>query len=417
MMMSTACGVDFGTSNSTVGWVRPGHPTLLPLEDGKPTLPSAVFFHTEEPRVSYGRAAMADYLDGYEGRLLRALKSVLGTSLMDGQTELTGGAVPFRTLLARFILELKQRAEASAGREFSRAVLGRPVHFVDGDPRADLRAQDTLAEVAREAGFTDIVFQYEPLAAAFELESRMQDEALVLVADIGGGTSDFTLVRLGPRRAGRADRREDILAHGGVHIGGTDFDKYFSLARVMPLLGLGTHMASGKDVPSTQYVNLASWHTIPLAYSRKVWGQLGEIYSMAADKEKVGRLLELVRRRAGHWLALQVEEAKIALSGSDAARIGMDRITAGLAVDTTRQEFEQAVAHLAERIGDTVQTLLRDAGTARDAVDAVFLTGGSSSIPLLRRHLAEQFPQARQLDGDMFGAIGIGLAIDASRRL
>jgi len=415
-MMSTACGVDFGTSNSTVGWVRPGHPTLLHLEDGKPTLPSAMFFHTEEPRISYGRAAMADYLDGYEGRLLRALKSVLGTSLMDGQTELTGGAVPFRTLLTRFILELKQRAESAAGREFSRAVLGRPVHFVDDDPRADGKAQNTLAEVAHEAGFTDIEFQYEPLAAAFELESRMTDEALVLVADIGGGTSDFTLIRLGPQRAGQADRREDILAHGGVHIGGTDFDKYFSLARVMPLLGLGSHMVSGKDVPSTQYVNLASWHTIPLAYSRKVWAQLSEIHSMAADKEKVGRLLELVRRRAGHWLALQVEEAKIELSEADAARISMDRIAAELAVDTTRDEFEQAVAHLVDRIETTMQSLLRGANTTSEAVDVVFLTGGSSSIPLLRQRLAAQFPRAQQLDGDMFGAIGIGLAIDARRR-
>jgi len=415
-MLSTACGVDFGTSNSTVGWHRTGHPTLLPLEDGRPTLPSMVFFHTEEMRVSYGRAAMADYLDGYEGRLLRALKSVLGTSLMEGHTALMGGAMPFRTLLARFILELKRRAEASAGREFTRAVLGRPVHFVDDDPQADQKAQDTLAEVARDAGFADIAFQYEPLAAAFELESRMTEEALVLVADIGGGTSDFTLVRLGPQRAGRPDRRDDILAHSGVHIGGTDFDKQFSLARVMPMLGLGTRLSGGKDMPSTQYGNLAGWHTIPLAYTPKVWAQLSEIHSVAADKEKVGRLLELIRQRAGHWLALQVEEAKIALSGAQSARISLERIAAGLAVDTARSEFEQAAERLVDRIEDTVQALLRSACTPADDVDAVFFTGGSSSIPLLRSRLAARFPRARKLDGDLFGAIGIGLALDASRK-
>lgn len=415
-MSSTACGVDFGTSNSTVGWHSAGRPALLPLEDGKPTLPSAVFFHTEEMRTSYGRAAMADYLDGYEGRLLRALKSVLGTSLMDGHTELMGGATPFRALLARFILELKRRAEASAGREFSQAVLGRPVYFVDDDAKADRKAQDTLAEVAREAGFAEIAFQYEPLAAAFELESRIAREALVLVADIGGGTSDFTLIRLGPQRAGQADRRDDILAHGGVHIGGTDFDRHLSLARVMPELGLGTQLNSGKDMPSTQYGNLASWHTIPLAYSRKVWAQLTELYGMAADKEKVGRLLALVRQQAGHWLALQVEEAKITLSEAQQARISLERVTAGLQVDVARPEFERAVDGLVTRIEDTVQALLRSAGTSADAVDALFFTGGSSSIPVLRQRLAVHFPQARQLEGDRFGAIGIGLALDASRR-
>ena len=237
--MANACGVDFGTSNSTVGWHRPGLPPLLALEEGKATLPSVVFFNAEDEQVSYGRAALADYLAGYEGRLMRSLKSLLGTSLIDGQTEVAGRALPFRSLLAQFIGELKRRAEQQAGRAFSRAVFGRPVFFVDDDPAADRLAEDTLAEVARAVGFQEIGFQYEPIAAAFDYESQIGREELVLVADVGGGTSDFSLVRLGPARAGRAERRDDILATGGVHIGGTDFDKYLSLATAMPLLGYG----------------------------------------------------------------------------------------------------------------------------------------------------------------------------------
>src|SRR5689334_1481587 len=128
--MTNACGVDFGTSNSTVGWSRPGQSALLPLEDGKATLPSAVFFNAEEDTVSFGRVALADYLAGYEGRLMRSLKSLLGTSLIDGQTEVLGRAVPFRMLLAQFIVELKRRAESAAHRSFERAVFGRPVYFV-----------------------------------------------------------------------------------------------------------------------------------------------------------------------------------------------------------------------------------------------------------------------------------------------
>ena len=168
--MANACGVDFGTSNSTVGWVRPGQPSLLTLEDGKATLPSVVFFNADEDAVRYGRAALADYLEGYDGRLMRSLKSLLGTSLMDGQTEVAGRALPFKQLLGHFIGELKRRAEAQAGREFASAVFGRPVYFIDEDPAADRLAEDTLAEIARSVGFRDIGFQYEPIAAAFDFE-------------------------------------------------------------------------------------------------------------------------------------------------------------------------------------------------------------------------------------------------------
>ena len=221
-MMVQACGVDFGTSNSTVGWCRPGQPTLLALEDNKPTLPSVVFFNAEEDRTVFGRQAIGEYLEGYEGRLMRSLKSILGTGLMNGQTEVNGQTVRFMDLLTLFIRSLKQRAEAQAGRSFQQVVLGRPVFFVDDDPVADQLAQDTLADVARLAGFTEIEFQFEPIAAAFDYESRIEREALVLIVDIGGGTSDFSLLRLAPERSQRLDRLDDILANGGVHIGGTD---------------------------------------------------------------------------------------------------------------------------------------------------------------------------------------------------
>ena len=249
--MASACGVDFGTSNSTLGWQRPGAPALLVLEDGKPTLPSVVFFNAEEERASFGRAGLAEYLAGYEGRLMRSLKSLLGTSLIDGQTEVGGRALPFRMLLAQFIGEIKRRAELAAGREFTSAVFGRPVFFIDDSTEADKLAEDTLAQVAHAVGFKDVSFQYEPIAAAFDYESQIRSEELVLIADIGGGTSDFSLVRLAPERAGKAERRDDILATGGVHIGGTDFDKYLSLSSVMPLLGYQTLMNNDSAIPSS----------------------------------------------------------------------------------------------------------------------------------------------------------------------
>ncbi len=201
-MISTACGVDFGTSNSTVGWWRPDSAPLLALEDGKITLPSVIFFNVEERRPVYGRQALGEYLEGYEGRLMRSLKSLLGSSLIDGSTEVQGRSIPFRVLLTRlFIGQLKARGEAAAGQAFDAVVLGRPVFFVDDDPEADREAQDTLVQVANKLGFKDVSFQYEPLAAAFDYERSIEREELVLIVDIGGGTSDFSLVRLAPGRA------------------------------------------------------------------------------------------------------------------------------------------------------------------------------------------------------------------------
>jgi hypothetical chaperone protein len=414
--MANACGVDFGTSNSTVGWVRPGQPTLLPLEDGKATLPSVVFFNADDEQVRYGRAALADYLEGYDGRLMRSLKSLLGTSLMDGQTEVAGRALPFRQLLGHFIGEVKRRAEREAGRGFDRAVFGRPVYFVDDDPDADRLAEDTLADIARSVGFAEIGFQYEPIAAAFDYESRIDREELVLIADIGGGTSDFSLVRLGPERTSRTDRRDDILATGGVHIGGTDFDKYLSLASVMPLLGHGSTLLSGASVPSSYYFNLATWHTINQAYTRKSVAQLADLVRDAAEPDKLKRLQRLIDDRAGHWLAMRVEEAKIGLSDTPEVALDLDRLDPPELLRVHRDLFTDAIAGMIDSVGATVQRLLDEAGIGPERVDTVFFTGGSSGVASLRERIAAIVPDARRVEGDLFGSIGAGLAIDAARK-
>ena len=414
--MAIACGVDFGTSNSTVGWVRPGHPTMLALEDGKTTLPSVVFYNAEDEEVTFGRAALAEYLAGYEGRLMRSLKSLLGTSLIDGQTEVGGRALPFRMLLANFIGELKKRAEQASGRPFTSAVFGRPVYFIDDNAANDKLAEDTLAEIARSVGFKDIAFQFEPIAAAFDYESQIDREELVLIADIGGGTSDFSLVRLSPERAKKAERRDDILATGGVHIGGTDFDKYLSLSAVMPLLGYGSQLNNNSEVPSSYYFNLATWHTINLAYTKKMWTQLSELVRDAREQDKLGRLQKLIDERAGHWLAMKVEEGKIALSGAEQVALELDRLSPAVTLDLSRSGFDAAIGHLVGSVEQTVQKMLADAGVKPEQVDTVFFTGGSSGVQSLRERIGAVLPAARKVEGDLFGSIGAGLALDAVRK-
>ncbi|HEY8101009.1 MAG TPA: Hsp70 family protein [Burkholderiaceae bacterium] len=414
--MIPACGVDFGTSNSTVGWSRAGQSALLKLEDGKLTLPSVVFFNADEDEIKYGRAALADYLEGYEGRLMRSLKSLLGTSLIDGQTEVMGRALPYRELLTQFIGELKHRAEQSAGREFEQAVFGRPVHFIDDDTDADMLAEDTLEDIAYAVGYKEVAFQYEPIAAAFDYESQIDHEELVLVVDVGGGTSDFTLVRLSPEHAKKLDRRADILATGGVHIGGTDFDKYLSLSSVMPLLGLGSRLKNNIEVPSSYYFNLATWHTINFAYGQKAECQLQDIVRDAMERDKLDRLQNLIKDRSGHWLALRVEEGKIALSDSQETQLNLDRLVPAENLTLHRSAFDDAVSHLVTSIEKTVTDLLRDANIVAGKVETIFFTGGSSGVPLLRERISALLPEARRVEGDLFGSIGVGLALDAARK-
>ena len=414
--MANACGVDFGTSNSTVGWARPGQSTMLGLEDGKTTLPSVVFFNAEDEEVSFGRAALAGYLAGYEGRLMRSLKSLLGTSLIDGQTEVGGRALPFRMLLAQFIGEVKRRAEQSAGREVSSAVFGRPVFFIDDNAQADQLAQDTLADVARSVGFKDVAFQFEPIAAAFDYESQIDREELVLIADIGGGTADFSLVRLSPERARHVDRHSDLLGNAGLHVGGTDFDRALSLECVMPLLGHKGLMKSGAAIPSGLFFQLATWHTINFAYTRQAFADFQHIYRDATAKRELDRLARLIGQREGHWLALQVEQAKIELSAGASTRLQLDRLEPGLEHDISREDFAQATHSLVERVARTVDELLTQAGVAREHVDSLYFTGGASGVPQLRARIAAELPRARCVEGDLFGSIGAGLAVEAARR-
>jgi len=391
-----ACGIDFGTSNSTVGWWRPDVDPLIALEGDQPTLPSVVFFNLEERRPVYGRQALDEYLEGYEGRLMRSLKSLLGSKLLKSETTVLGSAMPFKDILGLFLGTLKQRAEAAAGRPFEEVVLGRPVFFVDDDPQADREASETLAGAARKIGFGEVSFQYEPIAAAFDYESRIEREERVLIVDIGGGTSDFSLVRLSPVRRAVDDRQADILATGGVHIGGTDFDKQLSLHGVMPLFGYGSRMKSDAPMPTSTHLNLATWHTI------------NAVYAPASQR--------LIEQRAGHWLAMQVEQGKIELTEQQRFAIDFQRIEPDLRVELSRQGFESAIAALLERIGASIKQLLADAGVRAEEVDTVFFTGGSSAIPALRDSVAGLLPWARHVEGNRFGSIGSGLAIEARKR-
>jgi hypothetical chaperone protein len=318
----SACGLDFGTSNTTLGRKGPGgRAALLPLEGTNVTIPSAIFFH-RSGRAEIGRAAIAAYVDGESGRLMRSLKSVLGSTLLNESTPVGRQRITFREVIARYIGEVKSRAEAEAGVSLTQVVHGRPVHFVDGDPQGDRDAEAALAEIARSIGFAEVSFQYEPIAAALDYEQQIGAEQIALIADIGGGTSDFSIVRLSPERHRRPDRQADILANDGVRIGGTDFDRQLSLGTIMPLFGYRSAMKRGDlDVPSSYFHDLATWSSINRLYDRRVHRELEEVRRDASAPQLIDRLVTVVEAERGHTLAMEVEGAKIGLSDRDSVEL------------------------------------------------------------------------------------------------
>jgi hypothetical chaperone protein len=406
-----ACGLDFGTSNSAIGIIRDNTATLAPLEGSRTLMPSAVFFDYEtRGRVLFGSEAISAYVGQTDGRLMRALKSILGSPLIDEKTNLGGRKVALAEVVEIFVRHLKHKAEAFAGQEITAVVHGRPVRFVDGDDTADAKAQAVLEAIARRAGFRDITFVYEPIAAAYHYEQTVESDQLVLVADIGGGTSDFSLVRLGPHHRERTDRGRDVLASAGVRVGGTDFDCALSLAEVMPLLGLGTHLIKKNlPMPNALYHELATWATINFAYTRKNERDLAELVSDAREPGKVGRLLKLVRERLGHRLAFAVEDAKIALSGTDRAALSLAFLEDGLVTPASRVDFEQAIEARTERLYETAKGCIAAAGLGGEAVDTVFLTGGSSRVPAVRAAIARAAPSACLAAGSDFLSVASGL--------
>ena len=403
-------GIDFGTSNSAAALIDAhGVMQVVPLDGARNEMPTALFFDAEAHTVLYGSEAMQAYLQGTEGRLLRALKSLLGSALMDEYTAVGERSLRYFDIVVLFFKELKRRSEAFAGQPLSHAVLGRPVHFVDDHPERDALAQETLERAAREAGFTHIRFQLEPIAAALDYEQRVNGKTIALVVDIGGGTSDFTVIRLNPQRSAQADRAADILATTGVHIGGTDFDRLLDLSSVMPLLGYRHIGTGGRPVPNSVFLDLSTWHLIHQAYTRKAMHFARELWTDFVDLALHARLIDALEGQFGHRMLAEVEAAKIAcsVSGADSA-VRLDFLGEGLNAHISVPAMQQALRDSVAQVVQCAQDCVAASGLPR--VDVVYLTGGSSALRPLVEALQSAMPDATLVTGNQFGGVAAGLA-------
>ena len=405
-------GIDFGTSNSAVSWAHGDHAAqLIGVEDGATTMPTALFFDAETGLTHFGRDALAMYLAGHDGRLMRSLKSLLGSPLLMEKTAINHQLVSFQDIIGFFLTELVQRTKAQLGGMPRRLVLGRPVHFVDDDPERDNQAEHKLLQAASGLGFEEITFQLEPIAAALDYERRLSKESTVLVVDIGGGTSDFTVVRLGPARFVKGDRKSDILATTGVHIGGTDYDKRLSLAHLMPLLGYKHVGPDGREVPSGGFIDLSTWHLIHWQQSPKAVRDALALRTNYKDVQLHDRFMTVLRQKLGHGLAHSVEQAKIACSGTELPQV-MD-----LALVQDHLVAEMSALTVAEHLHalflDVVacgQKCVQLAGLKPSQIDAVYMTGGSSALQPFQAALRLAFPGVDLVTGDLFGGVASGLA-------
>ena len=385
-------------------------------------IPSAVFFDAAGGRAHFGRAAVERYVAEHGGRFMRSMKSVLGSSLINDKTRIGARNYTFGEIIGLFIGHLKRSAEAQIGQKISAAVIGRPVFFVDGDPAADRAAEAALAAAARAQGFVHVEFQFEPVAAALDYSQTCQREELALVIDAGGGTSDFSLVRVSPESGIRGTRGGDVLASHGVHIGGTDFDRALNLRAAMPGLGHGSLISSAfgleqvRPAPAHHFAELATWHRINLQYAPKNIADVRALLRTAHEPKKIEKLLDVLENRRGHEIAMAVEAAKIHLTDAQVSAIRMPSDGRPEFIEVSRDDLSQSIAAMIEQLRAALTETLRLAHIEDGDVQVIFLTGGSTALPMLRDSLTALLPQAKVVAGDMFGSVGKGLAIDAQQR-
>ncbi len=412
--MKKSCGIDFGTTNTSTAVIDSVFPKLVPVENEKITIPSALFFSNSN--IYFGREAMELYTQGEDGRCMRSLKRVLGTDLMKMGTLINNKPVKFQDILTYFIKHIKFKIDSFAGENIKNVVMGRPVHFIDNNPDGDFRAEQELKEIALLSGFKNVEFQYEPIAAAFAHEKLVKEEKLACVIDVGGGTSDFTIIKIGQNLIKKSDRTNDILASSGVRVGGNDFDKNLAMKCFMPELGYGSETTDNKPIPSNQYWNLAEWSKINNLYNIKELRQLQRLFFLAEEPEKIQRLIEIIEQHEGHKFLTYIEKAKFNLTEVLETRTALDFLSDSPIVYSSRKDFEDSLQNDIKKIKNSLFDCIKMAKIKPEQIELIILTGGSTEIPIIQKTMTDIFPKAEISQGNKLSSVGLGLAYDSARK-
>ncbi len=439
-------GFDYGTANCSVAVMRDGQPHLLKMENNSTLLPSmlcaptreavsewlyrhhdipttddetqallrrAMRYNREEDidvnanSVQFGLASLGQYIeDPEEVYFVKSPKSFLGASGLKPQQ-----VALFEDLVCAMMLYIRNQAQNQLPEAITQAVIGRPINFQGlGGDDANAQAQGILERAAKRAGFQDVVFQYEPVAAGLDYEATLQEEKRVLVVDIGGGTTDCSLLLMGPQWHQRADRENSLLGHSGCRVGGNDLDIALAFKHLMPLLGMGGETEKGIALPILPWWNAVAINDVPAQsdfYSSANGRLLNDLVRDAKEADKVALLLKVWRERLSYRLVRSAEESKIALSDQTIVTAAIPFISNTLATDISQHGLEAALNQPLARILEQVQLALEN---AQEKPDVIYLTGGSARSPLIKKALTQQLPGIPIAGGDDFGSVTAGLA-------
>jgi hypothetical chaperone protein len=410
------CGIDFGTTNSAVSVLFAQKDSELIKFDNNSTIPTAIFFPEDGVyRPQFGKEAINNYINGSQGRFMRSLKRILGTDLMNLKTEVDGVYISYEDIISKFIKHLKDSAEKQIKKELTGVVLGRPVHFQDFSPDSDVKAESLLRKIAYNLGFKDIYFQYEPIAAAYSHERNVKREVLACVVDVGGGTSDFSIIRLGPNNHKKIDRKEDVLANTGIRIGGNDYDRDLSIKCFMPEFGYGTLLKpnpyNGRilPIPFTPYTTLSEWSSVNSLYTYKEKKNISQIYEQAEEKDKVQKLNEIVQKELGHTLLNKIEECKISLTYNNRVNIALDFLKNKSLLNIELDKFEEAIVNSTNKVVESLKECIKLAGVSADDINLIILTGGTTEIPYVKQSVLKLFPKASISEENKLSSVAQGL--------
>lgn len=420
-----ALGLDFGTTNSAVALAETGRAPRLaqfPTSHGETeTFRSILFFEAgnlkrQRAEAAYaGPSAIEHYLESsHRGRFIQSLKAYLGDASFTG-TMVGGRQRTLEALIGLILQKLLAAATASLGPLPDRVIVGRPVHFTDARSEQD----DNLALARMKtalslAGISDPQFEFEPVAAAYAYQQSIQTPETVLIADFGGGTSDFSLLSLAPGDSTQPGPIE-ILGNDGVAFAGDVFDRAIVRHAVAPRLGQGSQYVSGPDkvlpMPDWVYAKLERWHYLSFLKSPATIEMIERVQSTSNAPREIAALLNLIDSDLGYELHAHVNRTKIQLSSKLDSTFHFDLYPIAIDWQATRAEFEGWIQPQLDGISNTVDELLATTGVEPTAIDRVFLTGGSSFVPAVRDIFAKRFGSSKLAGGHELTSVATGLAL------
>jgi len=432
-------GIDFGTTNSSVAIISPGEagdklellsfPSLQGLtESYRSVLYLEQHKHAGRTQLKSftGPGAIEHYLHAETpGRLIQSLKSYLTSRSLTG-TEVFGRRYTLEELIARILTDLRLAIEKHLGAPVRHATVGRPVRFVSAETEEDdAFAVSRLEAAFRQAGFDSVDFEFEPIGAAYAYESTLTQDELILIGDFGGGTSDFSLLHVGPGVRARERSKNDLLGNAGLGLAGDAFDARIVRKLVSPALGSDSFertFAQASDrpapiipaVPAWIYANLERWHYLSFLKTRNVTEILKAARARAQEPEKIAALITLIDEDLGYQLHQAVQRLKVDLSRMESAEFRFRDGSLDIIAQVERSDFEAWIAEDLAAIEASVDGLLTSTGIAAQDVDRVFLTGGTSFVPAVRRIFSDRFTGQRVVTGGEFTSVAKGLALSAA---